>query len=132
MTLFPDVEFSRRDFHVPPMMDEYEHQEDFKVLQESGPYGDTSLPEYREIILPSAFPNIPRTMKMAREVEIELRIAQANDTLASIRLDIGHKSFIFWKKINVDESKKGKTRAYDQVNAIDRNLAHHLRVYGQA
>lgn len=132
ITLFPDVEFSGRDFHVPPMMDEYEHQEDFKVLQESGPYGDTSLPEYREIILPSAFPNIPGTMKMACEVEIELRIAQANDTLASIRLDIGHKSFIFRKKINVDESKKGKTRAYDQVNAIDRNLAHHLRVYGQA
>ena len=28
--------------------------------------------------------------------------------------------------------KKRKTRAYDQVNVIDRNLAHHLRVYGQA
>ncbi|KIJ92472.1 hypothetical protein K443DRAFT_135283 [Laccaria amethystina LaAM-08-1] len=71
-------------------------------------------------------------MQATRQVEIELRVAQANDTLASIRLDIGHKLFVYRKKVNVEESKKGKTQAYDQVNAIDRNLAHHLRVYGQA
>ena len=132
MTLFPDVDFAGPEFQVPPTMDEYEHQEDFELLKESTSHADADLPEYREIILPSAFTDLPGTMNTARLVEIELRIAQANDTLASIRLDIGHKSFIFRKKINLDESKKGKTRAYNQVNAIDRNLAHHLRVYGQA
>ena len=132
MTLFPDVDFAGPEFQVPPTMDEYEHQEDFELLKESTSHADTDLPEYREIILPSAFTDLPGTMNTARLVEIELRIAQANDTLASIRLDIGHKSFIFRKKINLDESKKGKTQAYNQVNTIDRNLAHHLRVYGQA
>jgi hypothetical protein len=131
VTTFPEVNFSD-EFHVPPVMDEYEHPDDFELLQINPVYGHNILPEYKEIVLPSAFSTLPRHMQAARQVEIELRVAQANDTLASIRLDIGHKSFVYRKKVNVEESKKGKTRAYDQVNAIDRNLAHHLRVYGQA
>lgn len=128
---FPEVSFSEA-LLAPPTMDEYEHEEDLELLRNNPPQADNILPEYREIILPSAFSIVPQTMKGAREIEIELRVAQANDRLASIRLDIGHKSFVYRKKINVEESKKGKTRSYDEVNTIDRNLAHHLRVYSQA
>jgi hypothetical protein len=131
ITFFPEINLLD-GLLVPPTMDEYEDEEDLELLQNNPPQGDNTLPEYKEIILPSALLDLTQSMQAARLVEIELRVAQANDTLASIRLDIGHKSFIYRKKINNEESKKGKTKSYDQVNTIDRNLAHHLRVYGQA
>ena len=65
MTLFPDVDFAGPEFQVPPTMDVYEHQEDFELLKESTLHADTDLPEYREIILPSAFTDLPRTMNTA-------------------------------------------------------------------
>ena len=72
MTLFLDVDFAGPEFQVLPTMDEYEDEEDLELLKESTSHGDTDLPEYREIILPSAFTNLLGTMNMARLVEIEL------------------------------------------------------------
>ena len=130
--LFPGVDFSIESVHAPPVEDGYEHDDDLEMLLANPPSSDKLLPENMEIILPSSFTDLPEQMAIARQREIHLRIAQANDTLAAIRLEIGHKSFIYRKEINIQESKKGKTRAYAQVNTADRNLAHHLRVYAQA
>ena len=108
VTFFPEVNHSYH-LSVPPTMDEYEHDEDLALLQNNPLDADNTLPEYKEIILHSALSELPRSMQAARLIEIKLRVAQANEALASICLDIGHKSFIYWKKINIEESKKGKT-----------------------
>ena len=79
-------------------MDEYEHDEDLALLQNNPLDADNTLPEYKEIILPSALSELPRSMQAACLIEIELQVAQANDALASIHLDIGHKSFYLPEK----------------------------------
>jgi hypothetical protein len=102
-------------------------------LLAANPQGwDNTLPENMDTILPLSFDILPDGMEMAGKQEVDLRIAQANDTLVAICLEIGHKSFIYLKQINILQGKKGKTRAYMQVNAVDRNLAHHLQVYSNA
>ena len=130
--LFPNVDFIDAFVLNPPLEDGFEHDDDIELLEVNPPSSDNTLPENMDVILPSSFDILPEGMEMARKQEIDLRIAQANDTLAAIRLEIGHKSFIYRKQINIVEGKKGKTRAYTQVNAVDRNLAHHLRVYSNA
>lgn len=130
--LFPDVDFVEAFVLNPPLQDMFEHEDDMELLADNPPSSDNTLAENMDIILPSSIDILPQGMEIARKQEIDLRIAQANDTLAAIRLEIGHKSFIYRKQINIVERKKGKTRAYTQVNAVDRNLAHHLRVYSNA
>ena len=130
--LFPDTDFLDEIVLNPPMEDEFEHDDDMELLAANPPISDNTLPENMDVILPSSFDVLPEGMEVARKQEVDLRVAQANDTLAAIRLEIGHKSFIYRKQINILQGKKGKTRAYTQVNAIDRNLAHHLRVYSNA
>ena len=130
--LFPDTDFVDAFVLNPPVEDEFEHDEDIELLAANPRSADDTLPENMDVILPSSFDILPADMEIARKQEIDLRIAQANDTLAALRLEIGHKSFIYRKQINIMEGKKGKTRAYTQVNAVDRNLAHHLRVYSNA
>jgi hypothetical protein len=130
--LFPGVDFVSQTMNIPPVEDGYEYDDDLETLLANPPSSDRQMAESMEVILPSSFPDLPEQMAIARQREIHLRIAQANDTLAAIRLEIGHKSFIYRKEINNQESKKGKTRSYDKVNTADRNLAHHLRVYAQA
>lgn len=130
--LFPGIDFLDAFVLNPPSEDQFEHDDDFDMLEANPPSPDKTLPENMDIILPSSFDSLPDGMEIARAQEVDLRTAQANDTLAAIRLEIGHKSFIYRKQINIQEGKKGKTRAYSQVNAVDRNLAHHLRVYSNA
>ena len=130
--LFPDTDFLDAFVLNPPVEDEFEHDEDIELLAANPRSADDTLPENMDVILPSSFDILPADMEIARKQEIDLRIAQANDTLAALRLEIGHKSFIYRKQINIMEGKKGKMRAYTQVNAVDRNLAHHLRVYSNA
>ena len=130
--LFPDTDFLDPFVLNPPLEDDFEHDDDIELLAANPLSTDDKLPENMDIVLPSSFGILPEGMEIAHKQEIDLRIAQANDTLAAIRLEIGHKSFIYWKQINIVEGKKGKTRAYTQVNAVDRNVAHHLRVYSNA
>ena len=132
LELFPDVDFVEAFVLNPPLQDMFEHEDDMELLADNLPSSDNMLAENMDVILPSSFDILTQGMEIARKQEIDLCIAQANDTLAAIRLEIEHKSFIYWKQINIVEGKKGKMRAYMQVNAVDRNLAHHLRVYSNA
>ena len=130
--LFPDTDFVDAFVLNLPLEDGFEHDDDMELLTENPPSVDNTLPENMDVILPSSFDILPDGMDIAQRQEIDLRIAQANDTLAAIHLEIRHKSFIYRKQINIVQGKKGKMRAYSQVNAVDRNLAHHLRVYSNA
>ncbi|KAH9949222.1 hypothetical protein B0H21DRAFT_820230 [Amylocystis lapponica] len=64
--------------------------------------------------------------------ELKLREGQANDTLHQIRICLGQKSFLFRTSIRSAHSQHNKTRAWGDVNAVDRTLQHHTRVYSKA
>ncbi|KAH9913421.1 hypothetical protein B0H21DRAFT_828525, partial [Amylocystis lapponica] len=64
--------------------------------------------------------------------ELKLREGQANDTLHQIRICLGQKSFLFRTSICSARSQHNKTRAWGDVNAVDRTLQHHARVYSKA
>ncbi|KAH9942125.1 hypothetical protein B0H21DRAFT_696451, partial [Amylocystis lapponica] len=64
--------------------------------------------------------------------ELKLREGQANDTLHQIRICLGQKSFLFRTSIRSARSQHNKTRAWGDVNAVDRTLQHHARVYSKA
>ena len=115
--LFPDVDFVEAFVLNTPLQDVFEHEDDMELLADNPPSADNMLAENMDIILPSSIDILPQGMEIARKQEIDLCIAQANDTLAAIHLEIGHKSFIYRKQINIVEGKKGKMRAYMQVNA---------------
>lgn len=59
-------------------------------------------------------------------------MAQAEEALAGICHEIGHKSYLYWKDIRLAETTAQKTQGYDAVHAADRNLKQHLWVYEQA
>jgi hypothetical protein len=105
--IFPRVDFLSESMDTSPLEDNYEHDNDLETLLANSPTSNKLLPKNMEIGLPSSFTCLLEQMAMARQQEIELQIAQANDTLAAICLEIRHKSFIYWKQINIQESKKG-------------------------
>ena len=96
----------------------------------------TSLPNQRygwakhqQIVLPSTFQVafLPTLLGEAWWVEIELSVAQANNTLA-----ISYKSFLYRKRICPEKTKKPQTRAYAAIHASDREMKSALQAYNQA
>lgn len=64
--------------------------------------------------------------------EMRLREGQAHDALHQLRLAIGHKSFLFRKRLRNAKSKTRKTRAWDDINAVGNTVSHQRRVYHSA
>ncbi|EAU81208.2 hypothetical protein CC1G_09452 [Coprinopsis cinerea okayama7 len=90
-----------------------------------------------KVPLPSSFDAndsgiAPSLLGRARKRELELRIAQAEDALESIRTHIAHKSFLYRSNVRLAEGKKQKTRGYAAVKAVDKHLRHEIKVYNQA
>ena len=128
-----------------PLLDAYE------VIFEQIPYGDEVISdaedddpetvpivargevEKMELLLPSTFPGeLPQEFQSAAKKEIELRIAQAEESLEGVRREICHKSYIYRTNVRLAANKKGKIRGYAALHAADRSLRHHIRVYRQA
>src|SRR5215510_7748717 len=63
------------------------------------------------------------------EQEIQLRVGQANDALAKLRLALAHKSMVFRLQIRVADSQSHKTRAWDNVKTANATVNKHLRTY---
>ena len=63
--------------------------------------------EHQPILLPSSFhvAVLPTSLGEARWVEIELRVAQANNTLKRLREAIGYKSFLYRRRVRLEKSK---------------------------
>ncbi|KAH6911905.1 hypothetical protein BKA70DRAFT_1370410 [Coprinopsis sp. MPI-PUGE-AT-0042] len=138
--LFPQVSFNDYVCFPPPTADpEIDGEDEDDLLahsfDDSNPFiavDSTIQPESVEIPLPSSFKHIPDSMKQARSKEIKMRIAQANDSLEAVRVEIGHKSYLYRSNIRLAEGKKQKTRGYDAVKAADNSMRHMLRLYSQA
>jgi hypothetical protein len=64
--------------------------------------------------------------------EIGLRVGQANDALHEIRIALAHKSFLYRTSVRNANSQQMKTRAWDDVHAVQAKVGKHVRVYSQA
>ncbi|KAI0953076.1 hypothetical protein AcW1_007395 [Taiwanofungus camphoratus] len=91
--------------------------------------------EYSSLSLPSTT-GVDRCCQAGLQVllqqEMDLREGQANDALHQIQIAIGQKSFLFCTKVRHAKSQQRKTRAWQNVNTIDKTLQHHARVYSKA
>ncbi|KAI0944571.1 hypothetical protein AcW1_002246 [Taiwanofungus camphoratus] len=71
-------------------------------------------------------------LQVLLQQEMDLREGQANDALHQIWIAIRQKSFLFRTKVRHAKSQQRKTRAWQDVNTIDKTLQHHARVYSKA
>jgi hypothetical protein len=64
--------------------------------------------------------------------EKELRIAQADECLESIRLALGHKSLLLRTSVRGAKGQKGKTRAWNEVDRISETVTKEVSLYHRA
>lgn len=64
--------------------------------------------------------------------EIELRNGEANDALEKIRLALGHKALLFYKKKREEKSQKQSTRSWKAVRSTDIQITKHVTNYRRA
>jgi len=140
---FPNLDLTEGTIHDPPLSEEIMDEDDWSDCEDEEMAVTTtrSLPnqrcgsaEHQQILLPSSFQAalLPTSLGEARWVEIELRVAQANNALKRLQEAIGYKSFLYRSRIRPEKKKKRATRAYDEVHASDREMKTALRVYNQA
>ena len=139
---FPNLNLLEGTIHDPPLSEEIVDDDDWSDCEEEIRVPTvTSLPdqrygwaEHQQIVLPSSFQVafLPTSLGEARWVEIELRVAQANNALKRLREAIGYKSFLYRKRIRPEKTKKPQTRAYAAIHTSDREMKSALRAYNQA
>ncbi|TEB23531.1 hypothetical protein FA13DRAFT_1567856, partial [Coprinellus micaceus] len=82
--------------------------------------GDGTPPELLDIAMPSTVQKLPSVWKTLPQRELELRIAQAYESLHKIRVEVGHKSFLFRSNIRLAREKKERLRGYAGVRSANR------------
>jgi hypothetical protein len=92
-------------------------------------------PERVAICLPSALGKA-RVATLGLQVlasqEMELRKGQANDALAALRIELGHKALLFRTKVRQSSNTKGKTRAWANIRVSSMEVMRHVRSYKRA
>jgi hypothetical protein len=66
------------------------------------------------------------------KAELRLREGQLNDSLHHIRIALGHKSYLFRNNVRPARTQRLKTRAWEEVHAVESTVQHHARVYNLA
>ncbi|TEB21141.1 hypothetical protein FA13DRAFT_1757635 [Coprinellus micaceus] len=90
------------------------------ICQHSSSNGDGTPPELLDIAMPSTVRKLPSVWKTLPQRELELRIAQAYESLHKIRVEVGHKSFLFRSNIRLAREKKERLRGYAGVRSANR------------
>jgi hypothetical protein len=99
---------------------------------------DEELPDYPErmaLTLPSRLRRdyITRNgLETLAKQEIELRVGQANDALAALRVELGHKALLFRSKVRYSKNQKGKTRAWKEVAQSSGRVMKYVGCYQRA
>ncbi|KAF5325617.1 hypothetical protein D9611_000333 [Ephemerocybe angulata] len=131
--LFPLLNVSELETMSPP----YPHctcddEECSHSGETSNPlFEDEGLPEYVQLALPSTVKDRPTNWKSVAKKERELRGAQAFDCLEKIRLEVGHKTFLFRANIQLAYGKKERLRGYSAVASSNRAINYLRAVYRQ-
>ena len=64
------------------------------------------------------------------EKELVLRQGQANDALHQLRIDLGHRSYLYHTQVrHADHSQQKKTRAWDNVHSMKDAIRLHATIY---
>lgn len=90
---------------------------------------DESDVEVSPIPLPSSFDARPAGWVRVSNLEEELRVAQAEEALEALRVDISHKSFLYLENRDWATGKRERTRGYDRINAVEANMRLHIKKY---
>jgi hypothetical protein len=92
-------------------------------------------PEDLPIILPSSLGwewCASHSAQSLAAKELQLRKAQANDSIHHIRLSLGFKSALFQTQVRPSKSQKTKTRAWNAIHGVDTTVHEHARIYSMA
>lgn len=90
------------------------------------------LPEHEKIVMASTIREIPRGWANIVNTEIELRKAQAYTSLEKIRVEVGHKSFLFRSNIRLASGKQTRLKSYAAVASANRVININRTIYHQA
>lgn len=88
-------------------------------------------PERQSIPLPSSFgkEKCRTSLKHLAEIELDLRIGQANDTLRFLRIAIGQKSFLYRTKIRQASGYSKRLRNYSDAHALQMSIVQAAKLY---
>lgn len=143
-THFPCMDPKEGTIHDAPLSEEIADDDDWSddenedstatAATATAPLQGYQWAERQQMLLPSSFQAamLPRPMAEARTIEIDLRIAQANNSLKRLREAISYKSFLYRSRVRTQKSKKPQTRAYAAIHTSDREMKSALRAYNQA
>jgi hypothetical protein len=96
---------------------------------------DDLNPEDISILLPSSLGwewCVQHSVQSLATKEAQLRCAQANDAIHSMRLALGFKSALFRDQVRQAHTKRTKTRAWDAIHSVDTTVHQHARNYSMA
>jgi hypothetical protein len=89
--------------------------------------------EQQKIFLPSAYGSEQCNhlgITSLAEKGLILRQGQANDALHQLRIDLGHRSYLYRTQVrHADHSQQRKTRVWDNVHSIDGAVKLHASIY---
>lgn len=96
---------------------------------------ETLNPEDLPILLPSSLGwewCVSHGVQSLAAKELQLRKAQANDSIHQIRLALGFKSALFRTQVRPAKTQKTKTRAWNAIQGVDTTVHEHARIYSMA
>jgi hypothetical protein len=96
---------------------------------------DDLNPEDISILLPSSLGwewCVHHSVQSLAKKEAQLRHAQANDAIHSMRLALGFKSALFRDQVRQANTQRTKTRAWDAIHSADTTVHQHARNYSMA
>jgi hypothetical protein len=113
-----------------------DHSSSNDVMRPSDGSGMENLhPEDLPILLPSSLGwewCSSHNMQSLASKEVQLRHAQANDSIHRIRLALGFKSALFRTQVRPSKTQKTKTRAWNAIHNVDTSVHEHARIYSMA
>ncbi|KAH9013825.1 hypothetical protein EDB83DRAFT_2233173 [Lactarius deliciosus] len=115
--------------------DEYDHVDDLGVPALDGSGMDGLNPEDVPILLPSSLGwewCVRHGVQSLAGKEVQLRHAQASESIHRIRLALGFKSALFRTHVRPAHTQQTKTRAWNAIHSVDTNVHEHARVYSMA
>ncbi|KAH9030738.1 hypothetical protein EDB85DRAFT_1866206 [Lactarius pseudohatsudake] len=121
------------DSPISPLGDyaQYDHLEDLTNSEDT----DDDHLEHGTFLLPSSLGwewCVRHGIQSLAGKEVQLRHAQASESIHEIRLALGFKSALFRTQVRPANSQQTKTRAWNAVHSVDTNVREHARIYSMA
>ncbi|KAJ2935916.1 hypothetical protein H1R20_g1179, partial [Candolleomyces eurysporus] len=86
--------------------------------------------EHAIVPLPSSFDTRPGGWSHVETVEEQLRVGQAHEALEALRVEIAHKSYLYWaNQGTASAGKKAKTRGYNAIRNVDKGIRFHYPIF---